>query len=274
MSQRTQPRKAVPHLLTVINNTLMTPNMRRLTFSGAQLARFPDISTSHYVKLLFDFDGQPITTAEMSPDDALMRTYTVRAINQAEQTMCIDVVMHSKNTDCDEHSGPASRWAERAKTGDRIAVAGPGSSKGLAQARDWVLFIGDMTALPAISAYLETLSPDSTGYAVIEVISDKDKQILKKPDGVQIIWIEQGSGTLQQHVEMLSWLPGAPAVWIACEFSQMRALRKLMTNHYALPHQQLYVSSYWRKGRSEDQHKIDKQNDANAYALSQHAESQ
>ena len=268
MSQRTQPRKAAPYLLTVINNTLLTPNMRRLTLSGAQLARFPDISASHYVKLLFDFDGQPITTAQMSPDEALMRTYTVRAINQAEQTMCIDVVMHAQNTDCDEHSGPASRWAERVKPGNSIAVAGPGSSKGLTQSHDWVLFIGDMTALPAISAYLDILPEDARRYAIIEIISEHDKQTLNKPEGVQIIWAEQDTRAFQRHVETLAWLPGTPAVWIACEFSQMRQLRQLMTNKFALSHQQLYVSSYWRKGRSEDQHKIDKQNDLEAYAMS------
>ena len=56
-----------------------------------------------------------------------------------------------------------------------------------------------------------------------------------------------------------------PAAWVACEFSDMRALRQLLAKERRIPHDQLYISSYWREGRSEDQHKVDKRKDMEEY---------
>ena len=52
-----------------------------------------------------------------------------------------------------------------------------------------------------------------------------------------------------------------PAVWAACEFSEMRALRKLFNQDMGIAREQVYISSYWKRGRSEEQHKVDKRQD-------------
>lgn len=46
----------------------------------------------------------------------------------------------------------------------------------------------------------------------------------------------------------------------------MRNIRRWLKDEKSLPHEQLYISSYWKKGRSEDQHKIDKRQNSEAYA--------
>ena len=59
----------------------------------------------------------------------------------------------------------------------------------LAAPADWYLFVGDMTALPAIAANLEKLPTESSGIALLEINSLEDKQDLRKPEGVEVRWI-------------------------------------------------------------------------------------
>ena len=256
--EKRQPRH--PACLVVKENRELTPNMRRITFSGEALKQYPEIETSAYVKLMFDFDGNPLTSPPASMKDAQLRTYTIRAINQNAGEMDVDMAIHGDG----KHSGPASYWAASALEGDTIVVGGPGSSKGLAESYDWVLFAGDMTSLPAISTYLEKLAPETVGYAVIKVTTADDIQALEAPAGVSIIWVT-GNDSLIDEVAALSWHPGKPGIWVACEFSDMRGLRQLLVKERHVAHEQLYISSYWREGRSEDQHKVDKRKDAEAF---------
>ena len=86
---------------------------------------------------------------------------------------------------------------------------------------------------------------------------------IHKPDAVEIIW--ETKATLPEVVASLSWYEGLPAVWIACEFSDMRNIRRWLKDEKKLPHEQLYISSYWKKGRSEDQHKKEKRHDSEAF---------
>ena len=67
---------------------------------------------------------------------------------------------------------------------------------------------------------------------------------------------------LLNRVKQLDWLPGQPAVWAACEFQSMRALRAFFKQDKQVARSHLYVSSYWKMGISEDQHKVVKNQDA------------
>ena len=256
--EKRQPRQ--PACLVVKENREITPSMRRITLTGDELKSYPEIVTSAYVKLMFDFDGNPLTTPPESKKEAQLCTYTIRTLNREAGEMDVDMAVHGNG----KASGPASYWATTAEEGDTIVVTGPGSSKGLAENYDWVLFAGDMTSLPAISAYLERLSPEVTGYAVLKVATADDIQPLHAPGGVSVIWVTDDN-SLVNEVAALSWYAGTPGIWVACEFSDMRALRQLLVKERHVAHEQLYISSYWREGRSEDQHKVDKRKDAEAF---------
>ena len=56
------------------------------------------------------------------------------------------------------------------------------------------------------------------------------------------------------------------AGWAACEFSAMQKLRQYLRNELRLDRQSLYISSYWKAGLVEDQHKLVKREDAEAQA--------
>lgn len=240
--------KPEPRELDVLATRELTPHMRRITLGGEGMASFPDDQASAYIKLIFaNGDARP-----------LMRTYTVR--HHRDDAIDVDFVIH-------ETAGPASQWAVETRPGDRIMVGGPGPKKLVNEQADWFLLVGDMTALPAISVNLGMLPSDARGYAVIEVLDQADIQDLDKPDNLELIWVvnanpDPDGQVLLNRVKQLDWLEGQPAVWAACEFQSMRNLRAFFKQDKAVAKSLLYVSSYWKMGVSEDQHKVVKRRDA------------
>lgn len=242
------------HLLSVVENRLLSPNMRRLTLAGEVLQQWPNNSDGGYFKLCFSADGQAL---QQLPEDGirpLMRTYTIRRLRPQQQQLDVDVMLHGDQ----QHSGPASRWAAQAEVGSHIMIAGPGPAKSPAAASGYLL-AGDMTALPAISAHLENLPDDAQGHAVIAVPETADQLTLRHPAGINLHWLHHQKDLLAkiQSLELAQDL----AVWVACEFDQMRAIRQFVRQQLQLPRQQTYLSSYWKQGRSEDEHKVIKQQD-------------
>ena len=248
--------------LTVQQCLNVSANMRRVILTGAALHDFPRNSEGGYIKLLFTHAGTALTgdnQHELEPGSRpVMRTYTVRYFDAEKQRLSVDFVMHEHNG----VQGIASHWAANAQEGDQIMIAGPGPVKHLNQSADWFFLAGDMTALPALSCNLERLPLDAKGYAVIEITEEADQQILVKPEGIHIEWVIKAEQKLPKAVESLTWLEGTAAVWAACEFSMMRQLRQYFKNERKVERENLYISSYWKAGRSEEEHKVDKRKDA------------
>lgn len=244
-----------PIELTVTNKKLITPHMLRMTLGGENIKNIPEDQESGYVKLVIPTDD--IQAPENNK--SLMRTYTIR--HQRSDSIDVDFMLHGD-------SGLASNWAKHAKVDDTITIAGVGSKRMIRMPSDWYLVVGDMTALPAISVNLAELPSDAKGYAVIEVISEEDIQTIEHPIGVTLKWIinptpGKNPNTLLETIQSLNWLNGNVSVWAACEFNSMRALRPFLKVEKEVSKEALYLSSYWKLGINEDQHKIEKRIDAN-----------
>lgn len=242
-------KRPPPRVLDVMRKRLITPHMLRVTLGGKGLEGFPEDSNGAYIKLRL---------AEPSGENEkpLVRTYTVRRYNVEQGEIEVDFVIH-------ESEGPAATWAQSCKPGDQIKVGGPGPKKPLDENADWYFIAGDMSALPAISANIERMSPDAKGYLLLEIIDEQDKQELDFPKGMHVEWIvnndpETPNSVLLDRVKALSWLPGRPYVWVAGEFSQSLEIRALMKSEHGITRDQMYASSYWQIGQTEDGHKIAK----------------
>lgn len=242
-------RRPPPRTFTVLDKTEVTPHMLRVTLGGEAMADFPDDQPSAYVKLRF---------AQPHSDRPLLRTYTIRA--QRADSVDIDFVRHGDG-------GPASRWAEDVQPGETIDIGWPGPKKLVDPDADWVLLIGDMTALPAISANIENLPADTRGHAIIEIAHADDIQEIARPEGLKIQWVinpqpGENSDALHAAVCELDWLPGEPSIWCACEFTAMRRLRTHLRDVRGIARQKLYISSYWQHGSNEEAHKQNKRVDS------------
>ena len=241
-----------PRIFEVVNSMRLTPNMHRVTLGGGGIANFPPNQDGAYIKFMFPRDEGP---------KAIIRTYTVR--HHSNAGLVIDFALHG---DTDE-SGPATKWAINATIGDKILVGGPGPAKSLPSGKGPVLFAGDMTALPAMSVNLEAMPDDATGHVIILIRSEADKQDLAIPKNVTLEWIVEcdlgvDPTLLLDAARKVLAISQFTYVWVACEFEAMKLLRQFLRHEQSFGKERLYISSYWKRGLVEDEHKDIKRADA------------
>lgn len=225
----------------------LSPSLVRVTLGGPGFARFEDRpETDKYVKLRFVSDAPeslPVT-----------RTYTVRRVDRAAGTLDIDFVVHG-----DE--GLAGPWAAAVQPGATIALMGPGGGYLPRTDADWHLFAGDLSAVPAIAAALETLPDDAVGEAILEVDAPDAELALAAPAGVRITWTvdpDHDPEHLASAVRALPWREGAVQVFAHGERESMKALRRVLFDERALPRDRVSLSGYWARGRTEDRFQAEK----------------
>ncbi|EJR0959593.1 TPA: siderophore-interacting protein [Vibrio parahaemolyticus] len=251
-------KKPQPKTLVITDTETITPNMQRITLQGEALSHFPRDCEGSYIKLLFNDMGGPDLSILSEDDRPIMRTYTIRRFHLETSSIEVDFVRHVTQ---DLQCGFAARWAMAAQKGDTINIVGPGSISNLNTEADWFFMAADMTALPALSAKIRTLPEEAKGYAVISVMSPADIQPLHAPADMALIWLTEGQA-LADSVRELEWLDGNASIWCACEFDSMRALRQYFRNEKEVDRENIYISSYWKQGVSEDGHKVIKREDA------------
>lgn len=246
--------------LTVIQSQQISPSMQRITLQSDDIAHFGSESEGGYIKLLFTDHGDT-NIASISPQQRpVMRTYTIQHFNAENNSIEVDFVRHiTKDLQC----GFAARWAITTKVGDTISIAGPGKSQGINTAGDWFFLVADMTAIPALASQIKLLPNNAKGYVVIEVDHIDDKRELAVPEAIEIDWVvKDQTSNLTQAVISKPWIGDNASVWCACEFDTMRSLRQYFRNEKEVEKENIYISSYWKQGVSEDGHKQLKQDDA------------
>ena len=259
----------------------LTPHLRRITLGCEGLRGFRDDGPDQRVKLLLPRAGQdrPVLPA----GDAswyrswlampagvrpVMRTYTVRAARPADGELDVDVVVHGD-------TGPGSRWALRAAPGDRVGVFGAWAEydppPGTVQ-----LLAGDHTALPALAAICERLSPEARARVVVEVAGAAERLPMTTPSGVVVDWVDAvpgrpGDALAARVREVTSGPPGGtgggrlsdglpgcrpgrgPAgdppfgyAWVAADARTTADLRRHLVRRVGLTPEQVMFMGYWR----------------------------
>jgi NADPH-dependent ferric siderophore reductase len=215
----------------------LSPSFRRVTFGGYSLRDFgvhgdnldlrvklmipslaPDGSRLPLPKFRMEETGWYQEWLAMDPATrGSMRTYTVRQarLDAVYPEIDVDFVMHF---DADGHGGPAANWALTAKPGDALTLIGPNNRAAHCVTAEtysgieWrpglagrVLLAGDETAVPAISAILESLPGYMTGHALLEVPEAGDFLDLETAADVEITWLARGAsiGRSRPHGELL-----------------------------------------------------------------------
>ncbi|MBS7544196.1 siderophore-interacting protein [Ancylobacter oerskovii] len=247
-------------ILQVIGARNLTPHMRRLTFSGADVGRFAPLDALHVNLLMQHPDLAEPQWPRLGADGLIAwadpqrrpvnRKYTVRSVDVAAGTLDIDFVLH-------EAAGPGSAFARDARIGDRIGVIGPGGG-GLSPA-DWYLFAGDETALPAIARMLEHLPAQARGRALIEVADASEVQPLACAAAIEVEWLCRDgvpAGTSRRLVDAVQGTPipqdgSRIHVWAGCEFAAFTAIRGHLRRERNLGKHEHLVVSYWRRGRRD-----------------------
>ena len=127
-----------------------------------------------------------------------MRTYSVRDVlgSGVDTRVVVDLVLHLD----DGATGPGSRWAATAATGDRLLLVGPrrgeefgGIEFDPGTARS-LLLAADETAVPAVCRILADLPRTAVGAAFLEVPEPADTFAVPAPPGMQVVWLPRRGG--------------------------------------------------------------------------------
>lgn len=251
--------------LHVVRTRRLGSSLVRISFAGEDLRHFFSHGRDQSLSLFLPHPGQcaPAVPFELGdgwwqgwrelPDDvrAVMRSYTLRALRRDPDEIDVDFVLHTP-------AGPASAWADRAAEGDRVVLLGPAIADNRAirfrppRDTDLVVLWGDETALPAISAILESLPAGQRVRAWIEVRDTGDVQDLMTVADAEITWV--GAGRSLDAVREAR-LPSAvqPYVWIAGESGSVKALRRHFVRERGIDRRRVTFVGYWREGLTEEQ---------------------
>lgn len=261
--------------MEVVETERIGEHVQRLTLGGDGFEDFRDNAfTDKYIKIIFvdpslglepPYDVKQLRRTLPRHQRPVRRTYTVHSVDPEARTLAIDVVLHGE-------AGVAGPWAASAQVGDRVAFSGPGGKYAPDPGADWHLFVGDESALPAITAALAALPSDAVGTALLEVAGPSDEQVLEHPDGVQVRWLHRepsvpGTGPGPEHqapwarrdpsplvaaVEGLDWHPGRVHAFVHGEKSVVKRLRTHLLEARGMDKRMLSLSSYWTRGRDGD----------------------
>jgi NADPH-dependent ferric siderophore reductase len=223
-------------LLTVTGTEAVTPVIRRVWFRSDDLSAFAESGwTDRYVKLQF-------------PD--AVRTYTALFPDVEAGTLAIDFVTHG-----DE--GVAGPWAQAAQVGDRLEARGPGGAYRPDPTADWHLLAGDESAVPAITAALEALPADAVARVVVLVDDADHEPQLPLPADAEVAVLHRSTiadgDRLAAAVRAVEWLPGRVHAFVHGEASEvMHGIRPYLLKERGLDRDQVSISGYWRRGRTEE----------------------
>ncbi len=257
--------RSIPRMLEVQSIEQVTPLLRRVVLGGEQLLGFPADWPGAHIKVFLPRPGQddihmPTLTekgpvwppAELRP---ITRTYSVRYYDPVANELSIDFVMHG-------HKSHASDWASNAQVGDNLGIAGPGGPQPLIAPADFHLITGDLSAVPAISAILESLR-NVAGAVFIEVVDAEQIHELENPANLKINWLVNSD--FNRETPLLNAVKQCQipdsidfSAWVAGENGAVICVRDYLRSAFGLTKKELYAVPYWRRGDTEEQYHADR----------------
>jgi NADPH-dependent ferric siderophore reductase len=243
------------HEVTVVSAEDVTPHMRRVIFSCADVAPFVD--GDMHVRLLMPPKGKPPVWPGFREDgriawpegenELVVRVYTIRAVDAERGELWIDFLQHPSP----DVSTPGADFARDAQPGDVAALLGPGAGS-LPAARS-LLLIGDESALPAIARIAAEVPAETRMRAIIEVQDKAEERPLPTDGLLDVHWLhrsaypEGAAGFLLAEAKRaIETVDDETFVWVACERADIRAIRTHLKarQHYR---KRMYVAWYWEK---------------------------
>jgi NADPH-dependent ferric siderophore reductase len=246
------------YLATLSSAEMVTPAMRRLKFSCADVSPF--IGGDMHVRLLVPPAGRepvwPVLRADgrigwPQGDDALLsRAYTIRAVDQARNEVWIDFFQHPDPS----VATPGADFARDAQPGTLVGLMGPGS--GRLPVADNVFLAGDESALPAIARIVEELPATTRISALVEVWDESEEQPFSSQGQLDLRWLHRRNyspGTTFGALIKQAIATTGPEtfLWVACEKADIRAVRGAVKRDRSNLRNS-YIAWYWSKGMTGD----------------------
>ena len=240
--------RPTPRRIRVEAVEALSPLMRRVRFTGPELAGIAWNGPAGHLKLIFPLPGQSevVVPTPDGPHPSTMRTYTPRRIDAGRPSIEIDFVLHGE--------GPASTWAAQAQVDQELIMMGPAPGQRIDPDAAWHVLIGDDTALPAIETLLEAI-PDGTPVTTfIEVVDAAETRPLPGSPDARHHWLPRGADPQRAGEALLAalanhaWPAGAGRVYVGCEAQAMRRIREAVIAASGLERRRVTGRGYWQLG--------------------------
>ena len=244
----------------------VSPHVIRVTLAGDDLARLTPHGHDHWFRLFlpqeegetswdlpdrFGAAGYGAFLRIPAATRPILRSYTVRELRPDARELDVDLVVHGD-------TGPATRWAQRARQGDPVALLDQGRGYDYAPDTDFHLLAGDETALPAIAGILRDLPRETTGLALVEIPVAADAQAVDAPAGVEVRWLPRDSSGSSDATPgrlalaaLRAWTPHSPTTLSAYLCGEhtlpTRGRRHLVAA--GVPKPRITFVGYWRAGQ-------------------------
>ena len=250
-------RRKPPRRATVTSVSTIAPRLVSVLVTGDELDGFTDAAPTSHLKLFLPPAGADrLLLPEQGPDGAqvwnhdeslrpVIRTYTPRRYDPATKTLEIQVALHGV--------GPASEWAERVKPGDEVAVGGPGGRFTLDASTERWWMAADESAIPAVGTLLDALPETASAEVHVEVAGAEDEIDLPSAAKANVLWHHRQDGSFGMELDRAARdaeIAEGTRIWVACEATAMRGIRRFFNRERGLPVSQLVTRGYWRIGES------------------------
>ncbi|MBB2891513.1 siderophore-interacting protein [Flexivirga oryzae] len=243
----------------------VSPNVQRLTFAGDDLRTIPQHGYDQWFRLFLphpdgttDFDAVPEKfgiggylryLTKKSGTRPPFRSYTVRTLRRERGELDVDFVIHGD-------TGIAGPWAQQAERGERAVILDQGRGFDPLDDANFVLLVGDDSALPAVAGILRDLPRDAQGLAIIELGDDDDRQSLDAPEHFEVRWLSRpdshATPGLAALAEVQAFTPSDPAtlqVYVGGEQAMVAGCRRHLVGA-GVPKTRIQFTGYWKVGRA------------------------
>lgn len=270
---RARPVKpADPQLLAlrVLRSERLSPHWMRVTLGEGDIDRFVPMGYDQWFRIFLPVHGEegleriPAKANKMLgylrylriPDGMrpAMRSYTVRAFRpagiDAGAELDIDFVLHGSG----DEAGPASRWAESCRPGERVVLLDEGIWFDPARRVEQVLLAADETGVPAVAGICASLPATAHGIALIEAPESADTLDFPRPEGVEVRWLVRDGTDARLGSTALAALQTVPLpddgevhAFVAGEQALATGGRRVLVER-GVSRDAITFTGYWRLG--------------------------
>ena len=253
------PFKPPPPLVVEVTGVeRITPRVVRITFGGKQLLSFnyggpashlrvflPDPETGKLALPVKGPDGYAYSRDMGRPPS---RAYTPLRWSPKTPSLDVEIALHGE--------GPGAGWAQGVKEGDVAVISGRSGGAYFPDASvGWYIIAGDETALPAMKTLLEEMPPSMQVYALAEVQDAAEELAWESKANVSQLWLHRQEGrltgrALAETMKSIALPAGDGRIWVSCEASIMREIRRHFIEERGLDRQMLRTQGYWKVGAS------------------------
>ena len=235
--------------IEVVETFKLTPHLQRIRFSGEDLNDFPSGEEGGYVKVMLESDKANINMEVKRPK---MRSYTVGNFDQEKKILTLDFVINN-------HDGHTATWAKNSKVGETIVIAGPGPRKIYDFPETDYFLMGDLTSQNAVVAYLKCAPKSATGVALIATHSPEDRFEIEYDNDIKLEWVSlDEEDYFLKRIKAYESLSDKTVVFGGGEATQIMAVKKYLTKDRELPSDRIYMSGYWKQGRTDEEYRQEK----------------